>query len=308
MPQYPQNFLFIIGSPKAGTTSLANWLDQRDDMVLGTIKEPRYFTDFADQVWTGPGSGEFLSTLLADYAVYQNNFKGKLHKNSATTTGWAIDASTDYLWCEASAAKIKSFSKSRPCKIICILRDPVERALSEYNHTLRDRLETLSLFDALDQEETRLTDGWQPLFYHKRRSTCLEDLQRYAKLFGDDLLVLGFHEFKEPEKLLAKVHKFLDLPGQVVSPQKALNDSALPRNGILGKLYASKRLKSIGRMFTSSKTRATLRGATHISAKKLATTTTAETDRLRELLADEIDACIASPLVVTEHWKTAINA
>ena len=307
MSQYPQNFLFIIGSPKAGTTSLANWLDQRDDMVLGTIKEPRYFTDFVDRDWTGPGCEEFLATLLADEAAYQNNFLGPMSEKPAATAGWAIDASTDYLWCEASAAKIKLFSQSRPCKIICILRDPVERALSEYNHTLRDRLETLTLLDALDQEQTRLTQGWQPLFYHKRRSTCLDDLQRYVDNFGDDLLVLGFHEFNEPDNLLTKVHNFLGLPGPVISSQKALNDSALPRNGIFSRLYANEHLKSFSRAFTNPKIRAALRGATHVSAKQLATTTAAETDRLRDILADEISACVASPLVATEHWKTATN-
>ena len=38
MPSTPEKFLIIIGSPKAGTTTLASWLGARDDMVLGRIK------------------------------------------------------------------------------------------------------------------------------------------------------------------------------------------------------------------------------------------------------------------------------
>ena len=37
--------LFIIGSPKCGTTSLANWLNNHPQIFMSKRKEPEYFCD-----------------------------------------------------------------------------------------------------------------------------------------------------------------------------------------------------------------------------------------------------------------------
>ena len=36
--------LFIVGAPKAGTTSLHFYLQQHPDVCMSVIKEPNYFT------------------------------------------------------------------------------------------------------------------------------------------------------------------------------------------------------------------------------------------------------------------------
>lgn len=307
MPNNIDKYLFIIGSPKAGTTSLARWLDQRPDMVLGAEKEPRYFTDFAAQTWAGPGSDAFHATLLRNEAEYFDNFSetktGKQRGNGA----WAIDGSTDYLWCQAAAENIKSFAKSNPVKLICILRDPIDRALSEFNHTLRDRMENLDLKASLEQEQMRMDKGWQPLFYHLRRSTCLADLERFHGHFGEDLLILGFHEFKEPEKLLEKVHDFLELDGPVVAPSVAANPSVLPRNQLLDRLFGFEFAKAFARKILGRGARDAIKKRTHKPARDMQTTNQADAELLRRELAAEIAACKQSPLVNTTHWTTAIG-
>ena len=40
--QRPPNF-FIVGAPKAGTTSLYHYLDQHPNIYMSPIKEPHYF-------------------------------------------------------------------------------------------------------------------------------------------------------------------------------------------------------------------------------------------------------------------------
>lgn len=305
MPQPVNKFLIIIGSPKAGTTSLARWLGQRDDMVLGAEKEPRYFTDFSRFTWQGPGSDAFETTMLRDEPSYFGNFSPEKTGKPLCNGAWAIDGSTDYLWCQKAADNIKTFSKTNQTKLICILRDPVDRALSEFNHTLRDRMETLDLKGSLARENTRMDAGWQPLFYHRRRSTCLADLERFHRLFADDLLVLGFHEFKDPEKLLAKVHGFLGLTGAVVAPSDIANQSTLPRNGFWKRLFGNDLLKRLGRTLLPENLRKSLKKQTHKPARDMQTTSHADVELLREILAEEIAACEISPLVDTRHWTTA---
>ena len=45
-------------------------------------------------------------------------------------------------------------------KLIVVLRDPAERAVSHYHHNVRHGLESLSLMDALAAEESRLAPEW----------------------------------------------------------------------------------------------------------------------------------------------------
>ena len=35
---------FIVGAPKAGTTSLYKYLNQHQDVVMSSVKEPNYFS------------------------------------------------------------------------------------------------------------------------------------------------------------------------------------------------------------------------------------------------------------------------
>ena len=96
MAETLEKLLAVIGCAKSGTTSLAHYLGARHDMCLGTEKEPKHFTDFAEKSWTGPATKGFLDTLLADPQAYHENFP------DLAPGQWAVDASTDYAWCQAS--------------------------------------------------------------------------------------------------------------------------------------------------------------------------------------------------------------
>jgi hypothetical protein len=97
-----KSFLLIIGAPKSATTTLARWLARHPDMVAAEYKEPRFFMDFAKYEWSGPGIGLFSKSMMRDEATYLQSY------NSKPAASWAIDASTDYLWCEASPEKLRN--------------------------------------------------------------------------------------------------------------------------------------------------------------------------------------------------------
>ena len=292
--------LAIIGSAKSGTTALARHLGARPDMVLGTQKEPRYFTDFAERTWTGPAAERFQASICTSWEAYRANFKG-LEPDT-----WAIDSSTDYLWNHAAPDKLLRFAQENTLRLICVTRDPVDRAVSEYNHTLRQSWEKLSMRQSLDAEAERMAMGWQPLFYHRRRSTISADLQRYHDLMEDRLLVVDHAELVDPEPLLRRISCFLDIPHHPADQIARENQSFLPRNAMASAALKNPRLRRIGRLVLPEALRNRIRAGLRTDARNLKTVGPEDIDRLRNDLAEETQRCLVSPLIPTDTWKTAL--
>lgn len=291
------NYLIILGTAKSGTTSLASWLGQRPDIALARGKEPRFFSDLGDRTWTGPGSETFSSTICRSEAAYMALFDEK------PDAPWRLDASTDYLWCPRSPDLLQAFARRFRVKLICLTRDPVDRAISEYRHTLRMTPEAV-LAESLALEDQRRTQGWQPLYWHIRRSLILDDLTRYHQIFGDDLMVIDFDDLRQPQQVLDRVAAFMDLPpmpfGQ--APQR-LNTTNLPRNGLVRRIFRSNRIKPLARALVPQSLRHKLYTWTH--STEVRPVSGAEKAQLRMALAGEIDRCLRSPLVPTAGWAHA---
>ncbi len=296
----PNNFLVIIGAPKSGTTTLAALLDQHPAIVLGSEKEPRFFTDFVEIPWTGPGSEGFLRTLVSEEAAYLSLFADKEKPDAA----WAIDASTDYLWCDAAPDRIAAWARRFPTKVICILRDPVERAISEYQHTLRDGYEDRDLITALDLEAERMANHWHPLFYHLRRSSYSAPLARYRQLFRDDLLVLGFHELRDPVRVTQRVTQFLGLPDAAIEPGVHLNTSYVYRNETAARLMTSGNLRNLARRIVPKGVRSTVRKMLLPALTQPYAASPADLARLDRDLGDEIRTCRDNPEIPTGGWRS----
>jgi hypothetical protein len=299
---HPSHFLLIIGSPKAGTTSLARWLGSRTDMALGTWKEPRYFTDFGDHTWTGPGADGFQATIITEETAYFENFA------HCPQAGWAIDASTDYLWrSEAAVEKIQGFAQRFHVKLICLTRDPVKRAVSEYNHTLAANMEILSFRESLNTEAERSAKGCHPLFRHQRRSRIQADLRRYADTFGTDLLVLDHDLLADPHATNETVSRFLGVPTVPFKDTGIYNERQLPRNALARRIMNADELKRLGRRVVPKALRHAVWTGLQAPSRKVSTVSEDEIAYARTLLADEIERCVADPLIDTSTWTLALK-
>ncbi|MGQ9662575.1 MAG: sulfotransferase domain-containing protein [Kiritimatiellia bacterium] len=128
------NFL-IVGAPKAGTTSLFDYLGQHPEVYTPPVKEPCFFS-----------SG--LPAFTHDLAEYEALFAGQ-------TTQTAIgEASTTYLYDPDAARRIHDLLPE--ARIIIMLRNPAERAYSEWAYNaLQLACEPLSFEAALEAEEER---------------------------------------------------------------------------------------------------------------------------------------------------------
>jgi len=112
-------------------------------------------------------------------------------------------------------------------RLIALLRNPVDRAYSQYHHQVRNGTETLSFEEAIEAEEARLRkerdeatgEGRYAGLNHRHfsylpRGIYADQLARWMRLFGEErLLVLKSEDFFErPRASLKRVLSFLDLP------------------------------------------------------------------------------------------------
>ena len=183
---FAPNF-FVVGAPKAGTTAVFSWLKSHPEVKLPETKEPGYFA-YAGRTAVpqkGPYDSDYYSRITvngSDYAQLYAAANGRL-------TG---DVSPVYLVDHAVAARIASV---RPdARIIVLLRDPVERAFSQYLHHVRDGLEPNSSFEsALKDEPARLRDGWSWGHGYATHGHYAAQIDRYLEAFArEQILFLDF--------------------------------------------------------------------------------------------------------------------
>ena len=194
---YP-DFL-IIGALKSGTTSLYQYLNNHSGIVSSSIKETNFF------------SWEYHKGIK----YYLNHFPLK-----ATLNGKMVfESCPHYLADPKSPGRIKKILPN--VKIIAILRDPIERGISNYNYfanpTSRFGIQKPQELDKRTVNEAFLDDlqGKEPRIFRQfcRLSLYAKQLEPYYKQFGKkNILVLDFDELKkDSKKTLEKISIFLEI-------------------------------------------------------------------------------------------------
>src|SRR5690606_20854753 len=130
----------ILGAQKAGTTTIYDNLVKHPDVKPCDIKEVHFF----DRNW------------LKAANWYRAHFPLRTGKEADGNPGkWITgDGSPYYLFHPQVPARVKQICPSS--RLIVILREPVERAYSHYQHEKRKDREPLSFEDAIATEEQRL--------------------------------------------------------------------------------------------------------------------------------------------------------
>ena len=135
--------LLIVGAAKSGTTSLHNYLKQHPDIYMSNHKEPHFLINNEIGVNRIPKG----INNLQDYNNLFSN--GASHK-------YRGESSAMYLQFPEIAIKNIDRYLDEDVKIIIMLRNPIERAFSGYQHVKRYNLdEDLDFEDALEISEQR---------------------------------------------------------------------------------------------------------------------------------------------------------
>ena len=197
--------VLIIGTQKGGSTSLFKYLEEHPDVLPPLGKEVHYF-DF-------------------HYASGVNWYRGRFpYAHWLRRGALTLDATPYYMMHPLAPRRAADLLPG--VKLIALLRNPVDRALSHYQHEVRGGRETLSFVDALDRESERLAGEEErlqrePSYYswnHHRyaythRGLYLDQLRRWVQHFPRSQLLVLQSEwlFRDPPAATAAVYRFLGL-------------------------------------------------------------------------------------------------
>ncbi|HRK61084.1 MAG TPA: sulfotransferase [Candidatus Omnitrophota bacterium] len=217
---------FVVGTQKAGTTTLHEILRQHPQIFLPKTKEAHFF-DF-DDTFT-KGFDWWVETFFKEC-------------NSGKIAG-AI--TPEYLFYPEVPLRIKEML-GVDVKIIIILRNPVDRAFSHYLMTKRRGLEALSFDQAVAKEAERLKAGrdFERVHYsYFSRGLYAKQVKRYLDLFGaKNVLILKFEEDFLKDKLatIEKILRFLNVSVIQLDVAKKSNSASRPRMPALSRFLYSR--------------------------------------------------------------------
>lgn len=203
----------VLGAQKSGTTSLHRYLSEHPAVLRASPKEVRYFSRTYDR-------GE--SWYRAQFPLRTRRIVSRLRVGVWPAVG---EASPQYLFHPQAPERAHAFNPDM--KLIAVLRDPVDRAYSQYQMQLRWGYEHGSFEDSLAQEEAELETELAKLYddppvystlvnriSYVARGRYADQLERWLALFPrEQLLVLLTEELStDPAEVMSRVCRFLGIP------------------------------------------------------------------------------------------------
>ena len=243
------NFL-IIGPTKCGTTSFSIYINQHPDIFIPRIKEPHFFSyKVARLPLGGPGSEKVEASYIKTFNDYKQLYAGR----SESALG---DATADTIYYKDNIIPVIKNHIGDP-KIIIILRDPVERAFSAYQHLIRDKRESLTFENALEEEEARIEQNYDPLFHYRNCSMYADAVKVFRSSFTNVLVLFTSDLYKKADETFRTVFEFLGVdPHFKVDSGQRHNISGKPKNQAINDFVSKENklrslLRPVIRLFTT---------------------------------------------------------
>jgi hypothetical protein len=216
---------FVVGAPKAGTTSLYHYLGQHPEVYMSPIKEPNFF---ASEIRPENVSEELQERVRRDMNGVKAYLQGRMSENrfGGMVLEWedylklfqnvkeekAIgEASVLYLWSKTAAGNI--FSRIPDAKIVIILRDPAERAFSQYLHGVTNGIIYESfrqhIYNGSRENNEKFRVGYPSL----ELGLYYEQVNRYLEIFPrENVRIFFFEDYRQrPARMLKELFCFLNV-------------------------------------------------------------------------------------------------
>lgn len=203
------NFL-VIGAQRSGTSSLYKYLGQHPSVVPSIRKET-----------------EFLTSRHAEGEKwYRAHFPLERDTTDHLDGGRRLTFEADPSYLLDPRAPLRASLLLPDSKVIVLLRDPVARAISHYNHNVRIGLEEASLAEALDLEQDRLQGEVERMaqdpeypakqflrYSYTTRGMYAEQLERWLEFYPSDRVRVVHSEdlFKDTADVYQWLLEFLEL-------------------------------------------------------------------------------------------------
>jgi hypothetical protein len=202
----------IIGAQKAGTTALYAYLRWHPAILGPSWKEVNFFDRHYRR-------GE---------AWYRGHFPNELRVWRVRRRGLdpiVAEASTGYLFHPLAPERVAALLPS--VRLVALVRDPVDRAYSHYQHEVALGRESLSFGEAIDREDERMRGELERMvgdpgyfsyawwnYAYLARGRYAEQLERWLEVFPrEQLLVVPTDDLRDaPRETYARVLDFVRAP------------------------------------------------------------------------------------------------
>jgi hypothetical protein len=204
----------LIGAPKAGTTALHAALATHPGLFLSKVKEPKYYLcgDSPPPAYRGPGDAHSNREWIWQRQAYLDLFA------DADDDQLVGESTPFYLYHRDARRRIANDIPD--AKLIAVLRDPVDRAYSNWMHLWADGLEPCSdIVEACEREAKRIDDGWAPFWHYRGLGMYGRQLADLFEHFPrEQVLVVRYRELVEDAGgALDRVARFLGIEEGVVT-------------------------------------------------------------------------------------------
>jgi hypothetical protein len=231
----PRPDALLIGAPKAGTSALHAALARHPQIFASRPKEPKYYLcgDAPPPAYCGPGDAHSQQEWVWRRSDYLRLFAG------APADALRIESTPFYLYSPDARRRIADDLPD--AKLVAVVRDPIDRAYSNWMHLRADGLEPEGDFvRACEQEESRIDRGWAPFWHYRRMGRYGQQLADLFDHVGRErVLVLRYRQLvSEPVDTLNRVCRFLGLEQNQI--EAVPPDNSRPfvedgwRSGLLG--------------------------------------------------------------------------
>lgn len=213
----------IVGAAKAGTSSVFHYLKEHPEVHTSNIKETFYFNNFDFNSINRSGGAYWKKPITT-----LNEYK-KLFLSSFPGIRASGEASTSYLpFYLETIPRIKN-TLGDP-KIIIILRNPVDRAFSNYLHHKRDGFEQFSFEQALKLEEQRVKENWWCTYQLRAWGFYYESVKAYIENFSNVKVSLYDDLKSDPKQFIKNIYRFIGVDSDFKPElQERYNASNFPK-------------------------------------------------------------------------------
>jgi len=219
---------FVAGAPKAGTTALHVALARHPALYMSAVKEPKFFlTDGPPPTRGGPGDVQTYREHVWRRDDYEALF------DPAPAGALRGESTPFYLYNRDAQRRIRALVPD--AKLIVILRDPVERAHSNWTHLWSAGLDPVGDFVlACAEEERRIAAGWADFWHYTALGRYGEQLEHLYSVFpGDQVFVFRYRALVEqPTRMLDRICAFLGAPQGVLTEVPRENVTAHPERSL----------------------------------------------------------------------------
>ena len=245
MERWP-NF-FIVGAPKAGTTSLYEYLNNVSGIYMSPVKEPHFFdAKSIPEEWID-------MTPIRDKQKYLKLF------SNAKDEKIIGEASPSYLADPEAVNLIHQVSPN--AHILISLRDPIERAFSHYLMYVRDSNWSHSFHEQIEKE---LRNDLDPKGQNIRLRLGMyhDDVKKFFDVFGShQIKVVIFEEWiKDSQNSIQDIIQFLGIDQKLEKfVEEKHNLYFADKNLLARKIRTSKILSKITKNIMSEDVRKKIR-------------------------------------------------